>query len=386
MRNLRSRPPRPSHHGYGSTAVAVLAGALALWPQLLLAAGSAGAVPGAAASLDLAWMRLQSRGVSWMAQVPIWVVGALLVWLAWQIGARLSRWQRLPRLSGHNPFLHDILRQLLRAGVVLAGVVVALELAGASSLLGTVLGAAGVLGLAVSFALRDTVENYLASVLLSLRQPFAPDDHVVIGESEGRVVRLTPRATILMTLDGNHLRVPNAQVFKARILNYSRNPKRRLQFELGVGSDQPLTHAQTLASRTLAATPGVLPDPGPTCLVTALGDSNVVLACFAWVDQTTHDFGYVRSQAIVRVKRAFDDAGIAMPEPIYTLRWDGASGGEPAPSVTARPGSRRSAPTAPRTDEEPPPPAQQDPLGPQIAADRRRADDRDLLSTDAARE
>src|SRR3546814_11391197 len=70
--------------------------------------------------------------------------------------------------------------------------------------------------------------------MLSRRQPFRANDHVVIEGHEGRVVRLTSRATILMTLEGNHLRIPNSTVFKAVILNYTRNPERRFDFELGI--------------------------------------------------------------------------------------------------------------------------------------------------------
>src|SRR3546814_11904518 len=85
--------------------------------------------------------------------------------------------------------------------------------------------------ISIGFAIRDTVDNYVASLMLSLRQPFRANDHVVIEGHEGRVVRLTSRATILMTLEGNHLRIPNSTVFKAVILNYPRNPERRFDFE-----------------------------------------------------------------------------------------------------------------------------------------------------------
>jgi hypothetical protein len=74
-------------------------------------------------------------------------------------------------------------------------------------------------------------------VMLSVRQPFRPNDHVVIDGKEGRVIRLTSRATVLMTLDGNHLRIPNGAVFKAVILNYTRNAERRFDFKLGVDAE-----------------------------------------------------------------------------------------------------------------------------------------------------
>src|SRR3546814_8338036 len=82
--------------------------------------------------------------------------------------------------------------------------------------------------------------------MLSLRQPFRANDHVVIEGHEGRVVRLTSRATILMTLEGNHLRIPNSTVFKAVILNYTRNPERRFDFELGIRSEEHTSELQSL--------------------------------------------------------------------------------------------------------------------------------------------
>jgi small conductance mechanosensitive channel len=158
-----------------------------------------------------------------------WSCGAAFWWCA----GHLSASQQLARRFERNPLLRDLVRQLVRMAIIGVGLVLALEIIDASALLGTVLGAAGVVGLAVGFALRDTVENYIASLLLSLRQPFAHDDLVVIDGNEGRVVRLTPRATILLTLDGNHTRIPNAMVYKAVIVNYTRNPKRRFSFDVG---------------------------------------------------------------------------------------------------------------------------------------------------------
>ena len=95
---------------------------------------------------------------------------------------------------------------------------------------------------ALGFAFRDIAENYIAGVLLSLRRPFAPGEHVVIDNREGKVVALTSRATILMTLDGNELRLPNAMVFKAVVLNYSKNPQRRFDFTITIDADRRLLH------------------------------------------------------------------------------------------------------------------------------------------------
>jgi small-conductance mechanosensitive channel len=161
--------------------------------------------------------------------------------------------------------------------------------------------------LELGFAFQDLAENSLASILLSLRQPFAPNDLVSIDGQQGKVVRLTSRATTLLTLDGNHLRIPNATVFKATILNFTRNPERRFTFAVGIDTEELIPRAQALAVQTLATSPGVLRDPPPLCLVETLGESTVELSMVAWVDQRASDYVKARSEAIRRIKEAFDE-------------------------------------------------------------------------------
>ena len=115
--------------------------------------------------------------------------------------------------------------------VVLLGILLALNLLGATALVGAVLGSAGVVGLVLGFAFKDIAENYVSGVLLSLRRPFAPGDHLLIDKYEGKVVALTSRATLLMTMDGNHLSLPNSLVFKSVVLNFSVNPEASLRVQ-----------------------------------------------------------------------------------------------------------------------------------------------------------
>lgn len=270
--------------------------------------------------LEYTWQRILAslRGVA--EGLPIFTLAALLFILFWVLGRWLAGRGRLFRRIAPNHFIAELLGQITHLGFIVAGAVVALVLLDATALLGTILGAAGIFGLAVGFAVRDTVENYIASILLSLRNPFEVNDLVNISGYEGSVARLTSRATILISLDGNHIRIPNAQVFKAVITNYTRNPERRFAFDVGIDTGQDLLAAQALALETLKATPGVLGEPRPMVVIEGIGDSNVLLRLFAWVDQRDHNFAKVRSEAIRGVKEAFDNAGIVMPEPMYKLR------------------------------------------------------------------
>ncbi|WP_417593498.1 mechanosensitive ion channel family protein [Parasphingorhabdus sp.] len=241
------------------------------------------------------------------------------------IASRMSFWERVTP----NIFLAELISGTIRVMFILVGIFIGLDILNATALLGAVLGGAGVIGLAVGFALRDTVDNYMSSIMLSIRQPFRANDHVVIGAQEGRVVRLTSRATILMTLDGNHLRIPNASVFKAEILNYSRNPQRRFSFELGVDADDDPAAAIETGLQAINGQDFVLNDPEATAEIREVGDSNIVIAFHGWIDQRDSDFNKARGAAIRVTKYALEESGFALPEPIYRLRFDNG-----LPSVT----------------------------------------------------
>lgn len=281
-----------------------------------------------------------------LAILPLVAVAATIAVVVGGLGYFLASlgfvWERI----APNAFLAELIRTAVRLVFVIGGLVIALDILGAGALLGALLGGAGVIGIALGFAMRDTVENYVASVMLSLRQPFRPNDLVLIDDLEGRVIRLTSRATILMTLDGNHLRIPNSQVFKGVILNYSRNPQRRFDFELGVDADDDPRAAMALGIKVLGGLAFVLDSPGPTARIVNVGDSNIVIQFFGWIDQREADWFKSRSLAIADVKDALVEAGFALPEPIYRLRFDGRT--DPLP--IGRSASRRGKARRPRSD------------------------------------
>lgn len=268
--------------------------------------------------LDPALERFRSRSEQFINYLPLAGIAlaafALVVMIGFLI-ARLRRpWDRL----APNAFIADIYRQVIRLAFILGGLVIALDILGATALLSTILGAAGIIGLAIGFAVRDTVENFIASIMLSIRQPFRPNDQVEIEGDIGKVIRLTSRATILLSFDGNHIRIPNSTVFKSRIVNYTRNDERRFLISLGVAYDTDLARAQELALQTVSSLPFVIDDPAPAVWIEDLGDSAVILQVAGWIRQHETSYLKARSEAWRLCLSAFDHAGIVMPE--TTLR------------------------------------------------------------------
>lgn len=320
------------------------------------------------------WARLRELAYSTVAKLPLLVVAIAIVGLAVAAGSLLARWSGPSMLRAHNPFLQGLIRRALQAVLVVLGLVLALDLLGATALVGAVIGTAGLAGLAIGLAFKDIAENYLAGTLLALRQPFAQNDQIRVDAFEGKVVRLTPRETILMTLDGNHVRLPNAMIFRSPLVNFTRNPLRRFVFEAGIGSTDDLTRAREVGVAALLATEGVLRDPPPQVLVTALGDSTVTMSFSGWLDQHRTEYLRVRSEAIRMVKTHLEASGLSMPSPDFsvTMRGDLRSSvsGDAAPGVPH--------PTGGATDV-----SVDRTLDSQIEADREQTGEDDLLQSSA---
>lgn len=267
--------------------------------------------------------RVSERVEDWIAYLPVIPVAFVMLLffalLAWLLGKLRWPYTHFTR----NPFLQDIIRKVTQGGVLLVGVLLALEILDAMALVGGVLGAAGVAGIAIGFAFKDLIENYIASVLLSLRQPFRPKDHVVIDGYEGLVTAMNSRSTVLTTFDGNVVRIPNAVVFKTTLINYTSDRRRRFKFSAGVGYDVNLPQAIEIGVETLLSTQGVMSEPKPQAVVSKLGDSSITVDLYAWVDQDESDFFKVRSNAMQNVKAQYDKFNIDMPEPIYKIRIEG---------------------------------------------------------------
>ena len=333
--------------------------------------------------------RLQTRLTDIVATIPLFLI-AVAIFIVFVVASRLivRKGGFVERLT-RNPFLQQILTQTGRAAIIVVGLILALEVLNATSLIGAVLGAAGLGGIVLGFALKETIENYVSGLLLSLRQPFAPNDHVLVMGYEGHVIRLTARATVLMTLDGNHVRVPNADVFKSPLVNYTRNPERRFDFEVGIGVGVDITAARILAIETLQAMPGVLDKPSPDSWVETLGDSNVVLRILGWIDQRQHSLPKVRGEAIRRVKNAFEAAKFDLPEPIYRLNImdvdDAYRGVAEQPFRRSAPAPEKSG-AVPYPEEPAPDIARDTDLEQEIAAERAETPGTDLLDPEAMRE
>ncbi|MBT2129934.1 mechanosensitive ion channel domain-containing protein [Aliiroseovarius lamellibrachiae] len=259
--------------------------------------------------LSPAMERFMARLTQVIAFLPLVAIGAVAFVVVAGLGFGIARlrqpWDRL----APNAFIADIYRTVIRIAAVIGGIVVALDILGATALLSTVLGAAGIIGLALGFAVRDTVENFIASLLLSIRQPFRPNDTIEINGDVGKVIRLTSRATILLSFDGNHIRIPNATVFKSRIINYTRNRERRFGFDIFLRETTNLPQALEEGRAQLTALPFILGTPAPAAWIDRVTETGARLSFTAWIDQRDTGLSNARGEAMRVVVAALTDKG-----------------------------------------------------------------------------
>lgn len=193
---------------------------------------------------------------------------------------------------------------------------------------GPLLGAAGVGGLALAFALQEILGNFVAGILLQLRRPFTIGDQVVTldankGEAiQGTVRDVNLRVVEIYTFDGETVFVPNSMVLQNPITNWTDTPTRRTTLPVGVSYDTDLAEAQRLILEAVGSAEGVEADPEPQAFVEEFGDSSINFAVRYWHRSEILEMWSARDAVAQAVKRKLDEAGIDIPFPQRTL-WFG---------------------------------------------------------------
>ncbi|MDI1230290.1 MAG: mechanosensitive ion channel [Methylobacter sp.] len=262
-----------------------------------------------------AWSGLLALWREFIRSLPFFAFGLLILALSVWVGTLATK---VALVFLRRRIRANLLRNVIARGVglfvVLFGIYIILRISGLTQLALTVIGGTGLIGLAIGIAFRDITENFLASIFLSIQRPFETGDLVEITGVTGYVQQLNVRTTILMTLGGNVVQIPNASVYKNNICNFSSNANRREDFVIGIGYDDSINEAQEIALKVLAEHPAVLNDPEPSVLVDSLGRATVNLRVYFWLNGREYSWLKVRSAVIRLVKIAFQKRGVSMPD------------------------------------------------------------------------
>ena len=161
-----------------------------------------------------------------------------------------------------NILLRSVLGSVIAVLIVIGGILAALHLLGMTEAVLSFLGLAGVVTLAVGFAFRDFAENFIASVMLGVR-PFRVGDYIEVAGKAGVVRSLNTRTTVLVTLDGSHVHIPNAMIFKEIVQNKTASTSVRGSFDVVVPWDASVATATEAVTRALRSARSLRERPSP---------------------------------------------------------------------------------------------------------------------------
>ena len=256
---------------------------------------------------------------SFVASMPRLGVAVAIVGFGW-LFARLVRMVLRRRFSRtRSPSFAQVMSRVAGVVVIVLAVLVAVTVTFPSVKPVDVLASLGFFSVAVGFAFQDILENTLAGILLLFRQPFQGGDQIDLAGQRGTVEGITIRETRLRTFDGELLIVPNAEVYKNRILVQTAFPEKRWSFIVGVSYDDDLDTARNAAIDAVNSVPEVLATPGPRALLVELGASTVNIEVQFWTGSRQGDGLQTRDRVIDAVKSAMDAAEVSMPSDIVEL-------------------------------------------------------------------
>ncbi len=245
----------------------------------------------------------------------------LVVAIAIAVGARALLTRSLRSRNRVDPAVAVLVGRVVSYLLILVGLVSALESLGLD--LGLVIGGLGIAGIALAFALKDILENFVAGVLLQIQRPFTYGDQVFINEHEGTVRDINSRLVTIVTPAGETVKIPSATVIKADITNYTERGSRRTTLAVGVAYGTDLRSAQAIILGAVRRADGVLEKPDAEALLEEFGDSSINFAVRFWHKPTIADFWRTRSEVAFAVVAALADADITIPFPQTTVWWAG---------------------------------------------------------------
>lgn len=258
------------------------------------------------------------------------IAAALLIVIVFYAVARLVRFlvrRIMDRVSSYTQ-VNNLLATIAYVAALAIGLFVALSVLNLSKAVTTLLAGAGVIGLALGFAFQDIAANFISGILLAVRRPFTENDIIETNDYSGVVEEINLRTTKLRTFQGQTVLIPNSAVFSNPLVNYSQLGTRRIDLSCGVAYGDDLEKARRVALEAIEAIDYRDQSRDVELFYNEFGGSSINFTLRFWIDFSAQtDFLEAQNDAIMRLKKAFDESDVTIPFPIRTLDF-GVVGGE----------------------------------------------------------
>lgn len=271
--------------------------------------------------IGVVWDSIREMGHDFLTSLPNIVI-AIIVFVVFLV---LAGWARAAarrvgettRMEGHAILVAS---RMARWAVVAVGLLVAVSIifpsVGAKELIGLL----GIGGVAIGFAFRDVLQNFLAGILILIQQPFRVGDQIETDDGHiGVVEEIQTRATFIRTGDGRRVVIPNADLYTEPVEVYTAFPHRRSEYDTGIGYPDDADLAIERMVAAIREVEGVAEDPEPEVIPVELGDSSVVMRARWWTASDQGSVTRTKGRVIAALKHALDEAGIDIPYPVRTV-------------------------------------------------------------------
>ena len=243
------------------------------------------------------------------------VVLLIFVGIGWGVQKGVRSWgARRDRAN-----LGAVLGSFVKWVVIVLGLLVALIIVVPTFRPGDLIAGLGIGSIAIGFAFKDILQNWLAGLLLLIRRPFRIGDEIVVNGYEGQVEWIETRATMIRTYDGRRAIIPNADVFTNAVTVNTAFDLRRSEYDVGIGYGDKIPTAREAIMAALREVEGVEQEPAPEVLAWELAGSSVNLKVRWWSHSRRSDVVHVQARVVEAIKGALDRAGIDMPFPTQVV-------------------------------------------------------------------
>lgn len=262
--------------------------------------------------------------------LPNLVVGAIVMVIGFYIAKYIRKIARklISKIS-NNLTLNNLFSSIIYfifLGIVIFTVLSILNLDKAVT---SILAGAGILGLALALAFQDIATNFMSGIFISFRKPLKVGDIVKIKDYMGKVQEVNLRDTVIETFQGKVVIIPNKEVFQNPIENYTFLQKRRFDLSVGVSYGDDLERVKQITLDAVSDIKELSKDDKINVYFVEFGDSSINLSVRMWINTTEQSiYNKVGSEAIMKIKKAYDANDIMIPFPIRTLNF-GIKGGTP---------------------------------------------------------
>ncbi len=282
-------------------------------------------IPTVVKAIDRIQASIEEYWNTFLTAVPDILLGMIVLiisFLASRWIASLFRKRMAVRMD--DPLLSNFLSRIIRYTLIVLGVLLAFHIMGLTGIAASLLAGAGVGALIIGLAFQDIGANFIAGVILAFNRPFNTGDTIEIEGYMGKVIRMNLRTTQIKTFDGKDIYIPNNNIIKEELINYTRDGYIRLSFVVGIDYEDDVERASEVIRNAATQVEGVLNDENraPLVVIKELATSTVNLEVQFWME--TFDYRQstleLRSRVMNKVLAALVSSGVGLPADILELK------------------------------------------------------------------